>query len=582
MHRACTAALCRGGQCRIYRGFATGSAPGAAKFISEGVSELGSGSGAAGAGATEQHHDTAFRFPCGRRKKPFVNFELARSYVRLRGIKSVREWIHYSRTARPAWIPSTPSEYYKGKGFVSYADFCGYSLRVPKRIRKQQCPEALALSRTQARYRISNATSLQGIDLFIAKIKEAAPRIRFKMAPRLSRTTLLYTLDSDESDPEAQHQWATLLVYGTQSAFANLRPRGVPCDAFSKTLAHSSNSKLASESVITFRVKRAACGAGVVGVHVPQSLFFVRDFSECLARGASRQKQAATAPHPAHLTPEKPESPGSTPQSIGSEKKKKHPSRATISFKSSEAVDSPIDLALQLKTWFNHAEKRTLSDWWRDFASPGGAHLLSQICFRVVMKHVYAPLQMCVEAPRHDAWTYNAIVGSGVKVLHRLANPIPSCNGDGCEVYLAKRNTQATGIIPYSTEDPIDALVVYMLRRQRRKPCDVKEDVPLRDSGISGIFVFPRSVLIQYFVNPAIGNRGSLRLGVYHPDAKPRTLQCRLRKTEFDKYFIDFEKFPASPTDQDEGKRRTYHAELEKVRQVFESVNKESQQKNNF
>ncbi|CAD7951473.1 unnamed protein product, partial [Amoebophrya sp. A25] len=184
MYRACTAALGRGGQCWMHRGFATGSAPAATKFASEEVSELGSGSAAAGAqsgGAIEQHHDAASRFRCGRKKKPFVNFELARSYVRTQGIKSAREWAHYSRTARPAWIPATPSYHYKEKGFVSFADFCGYGPRTPKRIYAQQCPETAELSRRQARYRITHAISLQGIELFIETIKKVAPEIRFTM-----------------------------------------------------------------------------------------------------------------------------------------------------------------------------------------------------------------------------------------------------------------------------------------------------------------------------------------------------------------------------------------------------------------
>ncbi|CAD7951469.1 unnamed protein product [Amoebophrya sp. A25] len=513
----------------------------------------------------------------GRRKKAFLNFEEARAYVREQGIKSASEWIHYSSTARPPWIPSTPSGYYKGRGFVGFADFCGYAPRLRKRVATLHCPEALALSRKQARYRITHAISLQGIDLFVKTMKKVAPEMRFTMAPRMSRTTMLYTVDSDGRGQQTE-QWATLLVFSTQTSSANLHRENVPETGSAPNSTQP--SKLApQDSFHKFLMrKRGAHGAGIVGVNVPQSLFFVRDFSERYRRAVTSREEAATMIQSVQLALEKPESQCTSPTQIGRGKSRK-PQRTSITFRESQAVRSPLDLALQLKTWFEHAEKRAAPDWWRDLASTGGAHRLSQMCLRVVMKHVYGPLQMNVEVPRRDAWTYNTIVGDGVKVLHRMGKPTPVAGGSGCDVYVGKRNTQATGIIPFSTEDPIDVLVVYMLRRQQGQPCDVKDDVPLNESGIRGIFVFPRSVLIQHFVDPAVGNEGSTRLGVYHPDAVPRrTSRYSLRKKEFEQYFIDFEKFPnyydvdAIMPDEDQKKAEACHAELEKVREIFANV----------
>ncbi|CAD7951471.1 unnamed protein product [Amoebophrya sp. A25] len=347
-------------------------------------------------------------------------------------------------------------------------------------------------------------------------------------------------------------------------------------------------------------MKRKAYGAGIVAVCVPQRLFFVRDFAEqteirdtpeqhricqdeakfpCALNGTVEQ-EAAVISHDTRGTLERAEA-----MAPATKQSKKHQNKS-VSFRAAQAVSSPLALASQLRKWFEDAEKRTAPDWWRDLASTGGAQFLSQMCLRVVMKHVYGPLQMRVQVPRRDAWTYNAIVGDGVKVLHRLAKPTPVAGGNCYEVYIGKRSTQATGIIPFSTDDPLDIFVVYVLRRQRRQPCDVRDDVLLSESGLRGIFVLPRAVLMQHFVDPAVRNEGSIRLGVYHPDAKPRTSRCASRKSELDKYFIDFEKFHNNYSVEAmknivQKESVICHAELEKVRQVFDNVMVDAKDKEN-
>jgi hypothetical protein len=53
-------------------------------------------------------------------------FEQARDFVRSLGLKDVIEWLDYCKSGkRPADIPSDPSLFYRGKGWISYTDWLG-------------------------------------------------------------------------------------------------------------------------------------------------------------------------------------------------------------------------------------------------------------------------------------------------------------------------------------------------------------------------------------------------------------------------------------------------------------------------
>lgn len=59
--------------------------------------------------------------------KNFLEFEKARFYVRSLGLKNQQEWIEYSKTKRPNFIPSNPDHTYKDR-WVSLMDWLGYDL----------------------------------------------------------------------------------------------------------------------------------------------------------------------------------------------------------------------------------------------------------------------------------------------------------------------------------------------------------------------------------------------------------------------------------------------------------------------
>eukprot|EP00947_MAST-08B_sp_MAST-8B-sp1_P001282 g1282.t1 len=53
-------------------------------------------------------------------------FEYARAWVRLRKLKSAKEWKEWSKSGqRPSNIPGSPHQVYRGKGWVSYGDWLG-------------------------------------------------------------------------------------------------------------------------------------------------------------------------------------------------------------------------------------------------------------------------------------------------------------------------------------------------------------------------------------------------------------------------------------------------------------------------
>ncbi|XRB05242.1 methyltransferase domain-containing protein [Pycnococcus provasolii] len=59
----------------------------------------------------------------------FRSFEDARTYVRTLGLKSVKEWLAWSKSgARPHDIPSKPALTYASSGWLSIGDFLGYAV----------------------------------------------------------------------------------------------------------------------------------------------------------------------------------------------------------------------------------------------------------------------------------------------------------------------------------------------------------------------------------------------------------------------------------------------------------------------
>jgi hypothetical protein len=59
--------------------------------------------------------------------KDFLQFHEARENVRQVGLKSKKQWQQWCRDGqRPLDIPSLPSQRYKDKGWVSWADWLGY------------------------------------------------------------------------------------------------------------------------------------------------------------------------------------------------------------------------------------------------------------------------------------------------------------------------------------------------------------------------------------------------------------------------------------------------------------------------
>eukprot|EP00947_MAST-08B_sp_MAST-8B-sp1_P003548 g3548.t1 len=63
----------------------------------------------------------------GQNKGVYLSYEEARAWVRLRNLKSQKEWKEWSKSEqRPSNIPGNPWEVYRGKGWVSMMDFLGF------------------------------------------------------------------------------------------------------------------------------------------------------------------------------------------------------------------------------------------------------------------------------------------------------------------------------------------------------------------------------------------------------------------------------------------------------------------------
>jgi hypothetical protein len=71
-------------------------------------------------------------------KRTFRSFTAARAYMRKQGLRSIKEWRAWRAAGnRPADIPTAPSAFYRGKGWVSWGDFLGTGNVHPSRIRRR-------------------------------------------------------------------------------------------------------------------------------------------------------------------------------------------------------------------------------------------------------------------------------------------------------------------------------------------------------------------------------------------------------------------------------------------------------------
>ena len=92
----------------------------------------------------------------GAKASTFLPFKAARLVARGLGLKGWKEWEEWKKSGdRPLDIPSAPDQVYRGKGWVSWPDWLGYSAtkrkaisgirkRKRKRRRKNDEDEALA------------------------------------------------------------------------------------------------------------------------------------------------------------------------------------------------------------------------------------------------------------------------------------------------------------------------------------------------------------------------------------------------------------------------------------------------------
>jgi len=90
----------------------------------------------------------------------FLPFEDARSLVRKQGLASQTHWKEWSRTRRPAYIPSSPSCVYKGQGWLSWPDWLGYGVGQSRRHRTKSV-EFMEFEEARERVRNLGLGSLQ-------------------------------------------------------------------------------------------------------------------------------------------------------------------------------------------------------------------------------------------------------------------------------------------------------------------------------------------------------------------------------------------------------------------------------------
>ena len=70
-----------------------------------------------------------------RQTRECRSFEEAREFVRTLGLKNYREWTEYCRSGKkPEDIPSSPYQFYKGKGWKGLGDFLGTGTTAPQNI----------------------------------------------------------------------------------------------------------------------------------------------------------------------------------------------------------------------------------------------------------------------------------------------------------------------------------------------------------------------------------------------------------------------------------------------------------------
>ena len=88
----------------------------------------------------------------------FLPFKKARAIVRKLKLRSQKEWKEWSKSERPANVPSRPHVVYRGAGWVSYPDWMGYAARTNGNAKQATLPAAAPMQRAASKKRKRVAT----------------------------------------------------------------------------------------------------------------------------------------------------------------------------------------------------------------------------------------------------------------------------------------------------------------------------------------------------------------------------------------------------------------------------------------
>lgn len=150
------------------------------------------------------------------RVERFKPFEEARELVRQQGIKSQHEYLAWSKSGRPSFIPSRPDIVYKGCGYDGIADFCGYPC--PVRGSRRYHP-AVSMDPKVVAHRSRLEVGVEGVD-WMKSFLEARGYDVFRLPHKL-RASLLVGLRGAGGCSSPTTIWVPIVVRTTTTISEN-------------------------------------------------------------------------------------------------------------------------------------------------------------------------------------------------------------------------------------------------------------------------------------------------------------------------------------------------------------------------
>ena len=137
----------------------------------------------------------------------WLDFESARAVVRAVGLRTVREFLVWSRSGRPQDVPGDPRKFYANEGWLGFPDFLGCVTRPSRKLNQEELTPHELYRRNMGLAKLRDSAAAG--EAFVEEIGRHAPDVLFLRLPRGSDANLLFRLrqPGDEVATDKYAKW---------------------------------------------------------------------------------------------------------------------------------------------------------------------------------------------------------------------------------------------------------------------------------------------------------------------------------------------------------------------------------------